>query len=110
MLLCPGAGGPRLHPGVHLLCSGAGHHVRPPLPAHLQVDQHTYHTYHQYILSMSRTVMVAAGTTTFSLACILMGLSSQYWHLVILRYEIYSLFTHYILTIYLLSTIYLHTI
>jgi len=34
---------------------------------------------------ISRTVMVAAGTTTFSLACILMGLSSQYWHLVILR-------------------------
>jgi len=34
---------------------------------------------------LSRTVLLAAGTLTFSLACLLMGLSSQYWHLVILR-------------------------
>jgi len=34
---------------------------------------------------LSRTVLLAAGTFTFSGACILMGLSSQYWHLVILR-------------------------
>ena len=34
---------------------------------------------------LSRTVMLAAGTLTFSLACLLMGLSSEYWHLVILR-------------------------
>lgn len=34
---------------------------------------------------LSRTVMLAAGTLTFSLACLLIGLSSSYWHLVILR-------------------------
>ena len=34
---------------------------------------------------LSRTVMLALGTLTFSLACLLMGLSSSYWHLVILR-------------------------
>ncbi|XP_023322348.1 protein spinster homolog 1 [Eurytemora carolleeae] len=34
---------------------------------------------------LSRTVLLAAGTFTFSSACILMGLASQYWHLVILR-------------------------
>jgi len=34
---------------------------------------------------LSRTLMLAGGTLTFSLACLLMGLSTQYWHLVILR-------------------------
>merc|ERR1719397_14770 len=34
---------------------------------------------------LSRTILLAAGTTTFSLACLLMGLSTEYWHLVILR-------------------------
>ena len=34
---------------------------------------------------LSRTVMLAVGTITFSLACLLMGLSTQYWHLVLLR-------------------------
>ena len=34
---------------------------------------------------LSRTVMLAVGTLTFSLACLLIGLSSSYWHLVILR-------------------------
>lgn len=34
---------------------------------------------------VSRTVMLACGTLTFSLACLFMGLASQYWHLVILR-------------------------
>ena len=32
-----------------------------------------------------RTLMLAGGTLTFSLACLFMGLSTQYWHLVILR-------------------------
>jgi len=34
---------------------------------------------------ISRTWLLAAGTITFSCSCLLMGLSSQYWHLVILR-------------------------
>ena len=34
---------------------------------------------------LSRTILLAVGTTTFSLACLLMGLSTQYWHLVLLR-------------------------
>jgi MFS family permease len=34
---------------------------------------------------LSRTVLLAAGTFTFSAACILMGMSTQYWHLVVLR-------------------------
>jgi len=34
---------------------------------------------------LSRTLMLSAGTLTFSLACLLMGLSTQYWHLVVLR-------------------------
>merc|ERR1712013_698666 len=34
---------------------------------------------------LSRTLMLAGGTLTFSLACLFMGLSTQYWHLVILR-------------------------
>jgi len=34
---------------------------------------------------LSRTVMLAVGTTTFSLSCLLMGLSTKYWQLVILR-------------------------
>jgi len=34
---------------------------------------------------LSRTALLAAGTTTFSLACLLMGLSTEYWHLVVLR-------------------------
>ena len=34
---------------------------------------------------LSRTVLLAAGTITFSCACLLMGLSTQYWHLVLLR-------------------------
>ena len=28
---------------------------------------------------------LTSGTTTFSLACLLMGLSTEYWHLVVLR-------------------------
>lgn len=34
---------------------------------------------------LSRTILLAAGTATFSLACLLMGLSTEYWHLVVLR-------------------------
>jgi len=34
---------------------------------------------------LSRTVILAVGTFTFSTACILMGVATQYWHLVILR-------------------------
>jgi len=34
---------------------------------------------------LSRTLMLAAGTATFSIACLLMGLAGQYWQLVILR-------------------------
>jgi len=34
---------------------------------------------------LSRTCILAAGTFTFSAACVLMGLSTSYWHLVILR-------------------------
>jgi len=34
---------------------------------------------------LSRTIMLSAGTATFSIACLLMGLSTSYWHLVVLR-------------------------
>jgi len=34
---------------------------------------------------LSRTVLLSVGTMTFSISCLLMGLSSQYWQLVILR-------------------------
>jgi len=34
---------------------------------------------------LSRTVMLSVGTATFSISCLLMGLSTQYWQLVILR-------------------------
>ena len=34
---------------------------------------------------LSRTLMLSAGTATFSIACLLMGLAGQYWQLVILR-------------------------
>ena len=34
---------------------------------------------------LSRTIMLSVGTATFSVACLLMGLASSYWQLVILR-------------------------
>jgi len=34
---------------------------------------------------LSRTVLLSVGTMTFSVSCLLMGFSSQYWQLVILR-------------------------
>jgi MFS family permease len=34
---------------------------------------------------LSRTIMLAAGTATFSVACLLMGVASSYWQLVVLR-------------------------
>merc|ERR1712012_1329018 len=35
--------------------------------------------------SISRVVLIGLGTATFSSACLLMGLSSSYWQLVVLR-------------------------
>jgi len=34
---------------------------------------------------LSRTIMLAGGTATFSIACLLMGVANSYWQLVILR-------------------------